>query len=404
MGKTTMNDEKDSRRIFIKTMGLAMFGAAVSRGSNVYADPSTAKMFRGNSSHTSYGWGKLSENPSIKWQYQMGGYVSKKSGKTWSGTGWTGTAVVHKDSVFIGSLDSKLYCFNRFTGKVKWIFKAREMFKSSAAYFAGRIFIGNVDNHLYCINAENGDLLWKYNTEQDLDSSPVISKNRLYIAGECGWMHCIRPDTGNIIWRTFLDGTEGKPGSNGVETSPAVWNGRVYAANYSGELFCLSAYDGTILWKANTGDDTDVSPVVQNGIIYIASEEKSPYVFAFDAYTGKRIWRFGGRFTGGFWSTPAVKDGKVYIGDFASSFYCLDGKTGKVIWKNKMKRGVWSSPALVDGKVVYGSYDSRLYLVDEITGKVLSRRKLHGRIISSPVVADGHIYVGTATGMFYCLK
>jgi len=360
-------------------------------------------MFRGNPAHTFFGTGPLRDQLQIIWTFQMGNFTSPISGKVWSGTGWTGTAVAVDDWIYVGSQDSFFYALDRATGKLRWKYKADAMFKGSCAYFAGRVFTGCVDDEIRCFHAKTGQVLWSYNTGTDCDSSPTIYKGRVYIAGESGFVHCFRPDTGALIWRTFVDGREGPGGSNGAETTPAIWEDRVYVANFTGDLFCLRADNGAVLWKARTGDDTDASCAVADGLVFAASEEKSPYLFAFDARTGAERWRFGGSFARGFWATPAPAGGRVYIGAENGRMYCLDGRTGKVQWEYAAEQSIWSSPAVVDNRVIFGSYDSHVHMVAADTGKAITKIKLLGRVLSSPCVVGGRIYIGTAEGMFYCL-
>jgi hypothetical protein len=60
-------------------------------------------------------------------------------------------------------------------------------------------------------------------------------------------------------------------------------------------------------------------------------------------------------------SSPAVADGKVYIGSLDNKVYCLDASTGTHIWSYTTGSYVWSSPAVVDGKVYVGSVDAKVY-------------------------------------------
>ncbi|MDA3864365.1 MAG: PQQ-binding-like beta-propeller repeat protein [Deltaproteobacteria bacterium] len=391
------------RRDFLKFAGATtLIALKPSLGSA--APGSSPGMFRGNPTHTFYGTGPVSSLPKVVWKKQLGKFKAEGKNKIWSGTGWTGTAVADENFVYVGSLDSNLYCFYKTTGYQKWSFKAKAMFKSSPALYLNRVFIGNVDNCIYCLSSDKGKLLWKYDTGSDVDSSAVIAKGRLFIGGESGWLNCFEPTTGSLVWRTFLKGKSGKKGSDGIESTPAVYGKMVFTTNYQGDIFALNINDGSIIWKNSTGDDTDVSPVVAAGKVFVAAEEKSPYIFAFDIATGKLIWKWGGWKTGGFWSTPAYSNGCIYIGGHHGRLYCLDAHKGKEKWSFKTTRPVWSSPAVVDQKVIFGSYDGYLYLLNSTSGQMISRINLKGRIISSPLVDRGNIYIGTANGRFYCLK
>ena len=66
-------------------------------------------------------------------------------------------------------------------------------------------------------------------------------------------------------------------------------------------------------------------------------------------------------------SSPAVADGKVYIGSQDNYIYCLDAFSGTKIWSYKTGNTVWSSPAIANGKVYVGSRDGNVYAFGTIT-------------------------------------
>ncbi len=54
--------------------------------------------------------------------------------------------------------------------------------------------------------------------------------------------------------------------------------------------------------------------------MYVGSEDH--YVYALDAQTGERLWRYE---TGGYvFASPAVADGVVYVGSVDDYLYALD--------------------------------------------------------------------------------
>jgi outer membrane protein assembly factor BamB len=59
-----------------------------------------------------------------------------------------------------------------------------------------------------------------------------------------------------------------------------------------------------------------------------------------------------------------VADGVVYFGSAAGYVYAVDARTGKRVWRFKAPPG-WmrSSPAINDGVIYFGSDDGNLYAV-----------------------------------------
>lgn len=364
-------------------------------------------MFRGNGSHTFYGTGPLPTTaPRVAWKFRTARRRTTLRGRpvVWAGTGWTGTAVKYGDYVFFGSVGGYVYALHAETGQLIWQCRGGRMFKGSPCLYKNRLYIGNTDNLLRCIDAETGRVVWRHDTGNDLDSSPCVIDGCLYIAGENGHVRCLNPETGAVIWKTFVGGIApgSKLGSNGSETSPAVADGELYTATYDGFLFCLDTKSGAIKWKAQTHDDTDASAVILGRYVYACAEEHASYLFCFDRHDGREVWRYRGN-TKGYWSTPAIADGRLHVGGQDGRLHTVDPETGNGLWTHQTGDAIWSSPAVVDGKVVFGSRDAFIYCLDADSGRRLWRKKLDGRIISSPCIIDGKIWIGTATGYFYCL-
>ena len=63
---------------------------------------------------------------------------------------------------------------------------------------------------------------------------------------------------------------------------------------------------------------------------------------------------------------------------------------------------MWSSPAVVDGRVYIGSGDFKVYCLNATTGEHIWNYTTGACVFSSPAVADGKVYVGSAYGKVYC--
>jgi outer membrane protein assembly factor BamB len=60
-------------------------------------------------------------------------------------------------------------------------------------------------------------------------------------------------------------------------------------------------------------------------------------------------------------SSPAVADGKVYVGDYNHDVYCLEASSSTLIWQYATNGRVRSSPAVAYGNVYVGSADGNVY-------------------------------------------
>jgi len=137
------------------------------------------------------------------------------------------------------------------------------------------------------------------------------------------------------------------------------------------------------------------SPAVVDGKAFIGSTDNN--IYCFDASTGNEIWNY--TTNDGVPSSPAVSNGKVYIGSWDRNVYCLDANTGNKIWNYTTDGRIWSSPAVVDDKVFVGTYrgGESVYCLDADTGGKIWNYTTEGSIMSSPAVAYGNVYIGAQT-------
>jgi hypothetical protein len=107
-------------------------------------------------------------------------------------------------------------------------------------------------------------------------------------------------------------------------------------------------------------------------------------------------------------SSPAVADGKVYVGStvmveyiLKHKVYCLNASTGAHVWNYTTGLFVESSPAVADGKVYVGSNDKKVYALNASTGAHVWSYTTGSVVFSSPAVAGGKVYVGSYDGKVY---
>ncbi|ELZ52292.1 pyrrolo-quinoline quinone [Halorubrum distributum JCM 9100] len=93
----------------------------------------------------------------------------------------------------------------------------------------------------------------------------------------------------------------------------------VYIGNFDGRVYALDAGDGTKQWEFQTDGDVSSSPVVADGIIYVATWNDD-HIHALNVSDGTERWRFQ---IDAAWSAAAVVNGTVYVGSRDSHIYAL---------------------------------------------------------------------------------
>jgi hypothetical protein len=114
--------------------------------------------------------------------------------------------------------------------------------------------------------------------------------------------------------------------------------------------------------------------------------------------TNQTLWTYA---IGGYVSSPAVVDGRVFVGTDNYNVYALNASNGAYIWSCNAGSDIRSSPAVADGKVYVGSQDYKVYALNASNGALVWNYKTGSIVYFSPAIAGGTVYVGSFDGKIY---
>ena len=128
------------------------------------------------------------------------------------------------------------------------------------------------------------------------------------------------------------------------------------------------------------------------------------------------VWSmsFGGEKQRGQESQPLVYNGKMFVTASYSRIFAVDAKTGKKLWKyeHRLPEGIMPccdvvnrGAALYDNLVIFGTLDAQLVALDQTTGKVVWREKIDDysagySYTAAPLIAEGLLLTGVSGGEF----
>ena len=271
----------------------------------------------------------------------------------------------------------------------------------------------------------------KYSAE----AQPIVYEGVMYVPTGADDVFAVSVDTGKVLWRyqANLDQKISTVCCGWLSRGVALGDGKVYLGQLDGSLVALDQKTGKKAWSAQVGAWQEgytitAAPLYYDGLVYtgISGGEFSirGRIQAYDAKTGKEVWRFhtvpGPGETGHdswprnndswkhggapVWQTPAIDpelglmyfstgnaspdlDGSRRAGDnlFAASIVAVDAKTGEYRWHfQQVHHDIWDydspSPivlfdAEIDGEDRKGlgeaSKTGWVYLLDRETGEPL---------------------------------
>jgi PQQ-dependent dehydrogenase (methanol/ethanol family) len=214
------------------------------------------------------------------------------------------------------------------------------------------------------INTENVarlGLAWyaDFDSNRGQEATPLAIDGVLYVSTAWSKVKAYEARTGRLLW-AFDPKVPGEFAGRGccdlVNRGLGAWHGKIYVASYDGRLIALDARSGTVVWSTLTLDhDKPVTstgaPRVINGKVLIGNAGGEfgvrGYLSAYDAETGKLLWRF--------YTVP---------GNPAAGFEAPYLKAAAKTWNGNWWEVVGGGGTVWDGM----AYDSRLNLLYFGTG------------------------------------
>ena len=163
---------------------------------------------------------------------------------------------------------------------------------------------------LHKIDADNVKqlgLAWSYDLDaaaRGQESTPLVIDGVMYVTSAWSKVFALNAKTGMPLW-TYDPKVPGQVGVNAccdaVNRGVAAWQGRIYVGTLDGRLIALDAATGQSDWevmtvKAGARYTITGAPRVVKGMVLIgnggAEMGMRGYVTAYDADTGKQMWRF----------------------------------------------------------------------------------------------------------------
>ncbi|HEY7118803.1 MAG TPA: PQQ-binding-like beta-propeller repeat protein [Tepidisphaeraceae bacterium] len=242
---------------------------------------------------------------------------------------------------------------------------------------------------LIAVNKRTGEVVWQAigaggNVLHGQWCSPtaarVNGRTQVLFGGGDGWLRAYDAGSGRELWRF-----DGNP-------KDAVWRPRPGTFSRC-SIVAPPVYDGDGQVIVAMGED----PSHGNGpsLLHAVSPNGEGDV----TETG-RLWTC--RQIGRVVAAPVVKDGLVYVADVGGTVYCVDVKTGDVLWKHDTRGDIWGCLFLAGGRLYAGNVDGTMTVLRAGREKVVLAEIEMGEALyaRAAVVGDG-MYLATARHLYF---
>lgn len=348
------------------------------------------------------------------------------------------TPIVVGERLFLQTADETLLtqsvlCFDRKTGKRLW---SRELNRgnltkkvntknthatSTIASDRGRLFVLFCNNDAVQATALDldGKTIWKKTAAPFLEkkysngyaASPVLYGDTVIIACDCetgGVVMALDRETGKTIWSTK------RPGMTNY-ASPIVGHVAGRDQLLIGGLKMVASYDpanGTMLWNSPAlSIQTSGTLVWSKDMVFAAGGFPEGNTAGVKADgSGEIAWKNTHRLHE---QSMLIHDGHVYAINDRGIALCWQARSGKEVWRHRLRGPISASPTLVDGNIyaVNELGTAWVYRASPRGFELVSKNQLGTIVFASPTICGGEIFLRVADMVeekrqesLYCLK
>jgi outer membrane protein assembly factor BamB len=277
--------------------------------------------------------------------------------QTYTGSQDCSSPVYYEGKLYFlsGFPEKKLFCLSADNGQILTAAPISQFSFSSPAVRDHLLYFGTNDGKFHCIDLRNSQELWSRHTAGSVFySSLAAGKDAVYAVsgGDERRLFCLDPLTGNVLWRSAeLDHNVALVSSVCLDDNNAYVvcskTTELDPGTYSTALmlyaFPLAASSMEVepLWSKAVGmphpSEIISSPVVASGVIFVGSGDGRLYCI--DTASRKYIEPGSGNLTDaatgyylcytvststGIVSSPAIANGRVYIGTCDGNFWAFE--------------------------------------------------------------------------------
>ena len=260
----------------------------------------------------------------------------------------------------------------------------------------------------------DGDIVWKtaehkYSPVHGNGGTPIFVDDKLVFSTDGGdkqFIVALDKSSGKIVWKTDRKIIFDRTFSFSTPLLISVNGKQQIISPASGAVIAFDPADGKELWRANyDGYSVIPRPVFGHGMVFLATGYNSPKIIAVkvdgqgDVTKTHIAWTLA---KGGPHAPSLLLVGDelygVSDGGLAS---CLDARTGKPHWQERIPGGYSASPVYADGKIYFQNEHGVTTVVRAAkTFEVLATNKMEEKTLASFAIADRAIYLRTASSLY----
>jgi outer membrane protein assembly factor BamB len=344
------------------------------------------------------------------------------------GAGWS-SPVISGERLYLttavgadgGALSLRALCLDTHTGKTLW---SKEVLKttpvpahqknshaSPTPIAEGERLYVHFGQYGTAALDLRGNVLWtnaslKYPPVHGNGGSPALVGDALIFScdgAQDPFIAALNKNTGAVLWRTPRNSGAKKPFSFSTPLAIEVGGATQLVSPASGGVFAYDPKTGKELWRVRYPEGYSVvpRPVFGHGLVFVSSSFDNAVLYAIrpdgrgDVTDSHIAWSLNK--SAPKTPSPLLVGNELYFVSDAGVMSCVDARTGKIHWQERVGGNYSASPVFADGKIYVQSEEGVGTVVKPGTNfEVLAKNDVKERTLASYALDEGVIYIRTA--------
>ena len=278
---------------------------------------------------------------------------------------------------------------------------------------SGRVYVHFGTYGTACLDTASGDVIWrrrdlKVDHQKGPGSSPVLGGDRLVLScdgNDVQDLIALDKSNGRTVWKTArsIDLSGRSPDYRKSFSTPLVLpSNDTIVSVAAGGAYAHDARTGREQWQVRYGGHTNVSrPVSGLGMVFINTGYPVPALWGVrlggsgDVTQTQVVWKV----TQSVPIKPSIllADDRLYmVSDTGGVLTCLEARTGKTVWRERLGGNYSASPLLAGNRIYFFSQEGITTVLKRGQDyQVLATNRLDGCFMASPAVSGRSLYLRT---------
>lgn len=315
----------------------------------------------------------------------------------------TGAARIHKDIVYMGSMNGVMSAYDLESGRVLWSKKEKTPLGGPVEFFKDHVAYGGLSGRFFVRHYLTGELKYAIDLGAPVESAPHFQNDRILVYLRGHQIVHMDAETGKILWvykravpvTTTLQRT----------TRPLVLGSKIVVGFADGFIGALSRDEGLLLWETKIVDqskfiDVDLNPILAGGSIITGSPSGDLKAINPDNGAISRSYGISVQ------AHPVLKGEQLLLGTNDGDVVLMS-LSGEILKKVNISKQPVSAVGWWKENLIAASFDGKIRAIDPLTLKVVDEFAMgydYSAVYSDLVFTEDYMAVYSSRNRLYLFQ